>query len=92
MEELIQLRSRIDEIDKALLRLFIERMNVVKELAVYKREHGASVLDERREKEILEKMRKSGGVMEPYVEKLFRMLISLSREYQLELGGKDGKA
>lgn len=92
MEELVQLRSRIDEIDKALLRLFIERMNVVKELAVYKREHGASVLDERREKEILEKMRKSGGAMEPYVEKLFRMLISLSREYQLELGGKDGKA
>ena len=37
--DLTQCRQQIDEIDHELLRLFSERMNVVKQVANYKQQH-----------------------------------------------------
>lgn len=54
MTELEILRNRIDEIDKQLLPLFLERMNCTAGVADYKRANNMPVLDRKREKEILD--------------------------------------
>ena len=46
-------RLKIDAIDKELLRLFSERMDVASEIARFKAENGLPVLDSAREREQL---------------------------------------
>ena len=41
--ELSDYRNQIDHIDKELIRLFAERMDVAAEIAAYKKEHGLAV-------------------------------------------------
>ena len=48
--ELSDYRNQIDHIDKELIRLFAERMDVAAEIAAYKKEHGLAVLDPARER------------------------------------------
>ena len=69
-------RKQIDVIDNELLRLFKARMDVVRQIALYKKERGLPVLNEEREKEIL------AAIDCPYAQKLYRVLFELSREYQ----------
>jgi chorismate mutase/prephenate dehydratase len=69
-------RKQIDAIDNDLLRLFKERMDIVRQIALYKKEHGLPVLNAEREREILD------AIDCPYAQKLYRVLFELSREYQ----------
>ncbi len=50
-----ELRMKIDKIDDEILNLFIERMKVVRDIALYKLEHKLPILDENRERELIEK-------------------------------------
>jgi chorismate mutase len=70
-------RAQIDVIDKELLRLFNERMDVVRQIAQYKKEHGLPVLDAAREKEKLD------AINCPYARKLYVALFEISRAVQL---------
>ena len=74
--DLQDFRNQIDRIDNDLLRLFNERMNIVRQIALYKKKHGLPVLNAEREKEILT------AIDCPYAQKLYRVLFDLSREYQ----------
>ncbi|MEG1441919.1 MAG: chorismate mutase, partial [Oscillospiraceae bacterium] len=49
MNELDILRNKIDKIDRELLTLFLERMDVCGNVAEYKRSVGMAVLDTKRE-------------------------------------------
>ena len=69
-------RKQIDRIDNELLHLFKERMDVVRQVALYKKEHGLPILDATREQE------KLTSIDCPYTRKLYEMLFQLSREYQ----------
>ena len=69
-------RKQIDRIDNELLHLFKERMDVVRQVALYKKEHGLPVLDATREQE------KLTSIVCPYTRKLYTTLFELSREYQ----------
>ena len=69
-------RKQIDRIDSELLQLFNERMDVVRQVALYKKEHGLPILDVTREQE------KLTSIDCPYTRKLYTMLFELSREYQ----------
>ena len=69
-------RKQIDRIDNELLRLFHERMDTVRQIALYKKEHGLPILDAAREQE------KLNSIDCPYSRKLYAMLFELSREYQ----------
>lgn len=55
MDKLLECRQKIDEIDTEIIRLFEERMNTVKEVALYKIENNMQVLDSSREAAMLEK-------------------------------------
>ena len=85
--ELKNLRDKIDEIDEALLRLFEARMDVVSEIAVYKRKNGLPAKDKAREAEILEAL--SGKVrpeLAPYVPILYDTLFKLAYSHQEKQG------
>jgi chorismate mutase/prephenate dehydratase len=69
-------RGQIDKIDAELLRLFKERMEVVKQIAQYKKAHGIPVLDAARERE------KLAAIDCPYAQKLYAALFEISRGYQ----------
>ena len=69
-------RKQIDRIDNELSRLFQERMDVIREVALYKKEHGLPILDAAREQE------KLTSIDCPYARKLYTLLFELSREYQ----------
>ena len=71
-----ELREQIDRIDAELFRLFGERMDVVRQVALYKKAHGLPVLDPVRERE------KLAEIDCPYEKKLCETLMELSREYQ----------
>ena len=77
-------RDKIDAIDAQLLELFKERIAVVSEIAGYKKEHGLSVRDPEREKQMLAALTADSGDLEPYIRRYFKQILRLSREYQEE--------
>lgn len=55
MSELDDYRDTIDEIDKKITELFEKRMDVVLKVGEYKKKNNLPVLDESREKQVIEK-------------------------------------
>ena len=55
MSELDDYRIKINKIDDEMSKLFVERMEVSKNIADYKLKHALPVYDENREKEVIEK-------------------------------------
>ena len=88
MNELEIQRKKIDQIDKQLLPLFLERMECSKAVADYKRANGVAVLDKNREKEILDsKMAMAEPHSRTAVRDFFSSIMSISRGYQNMLLG-----
>jgi len=76
-------RALIDEIDDKLLKLFIDRMDVSRQIAQYKREHGLPVLDASRERDKLAVIGdKAGDEFRSYAQTLYNLLFELSCAYQ----------
>ena len=90
MSELEVLRSEIDAIDKGLADLFFRRMEVVEKIACYKRETGLPVFDPAREAQLKEAREASfpNADFLPYYKRFLETLLTLSRDYQNEWGGK----
>lgn len=87
MLDLDNCRKRIDEIDKEITRLFEERMNVVIDVAQYKKANNIPIFHKDREEEVI---RKNVGYLEnkEYAEvtkKFFESMMEVSREFQSEL-------
>lgn len=81
--ELSECRKNLDRIDDEILKLFLERMETVSEVAKYKKEKDMPVFQSGREREIFAKIaRNSGEEMENYSKILFSVLLDLSRSYQ----------
>ena len=55
MSKLKQAREQIEKIDREIASLFCQRMNAVKDVALYKKEHGLPVFDAQREASLIEK-------------------------------------
>ena len=84
MNELDELRQKIDAIDQQLLPLFLERMEICSQVADYKRKVGMEVLDAGRERRILEnKMQLVEGEREKNeVYEFYHAIMSISRARQ----------
>lgn len=80
--ELEQLRTSIDEIDDALLRLFLARMSVCEQISSCKQKEGLPIRDLERERMVHEGIQKKAGDMGAYAYPLFSTLMDLSRTYQ----------
>ena len=78
-------RAAIDRIDRQLVSLFCERMQVSADVAAYKRENGMPVTDAARERSLLSRVSElAGEEMEEHVRTLYASILSLSRAYQHE--------
>ncbi|EHK2327896.1 chorismate mutase [Clostridium perfringens] len=83
-DKLAQCREKIDRIDRELMKLFEERMNVVLEVARYKKENNMAIFHKDREKQVIEK---NLSIVEnkellPYAEEMLHALMDISKEYQ----------
>ncbi|MGN1005014.1 MAG: bifunctional chorismate mutase/prephenate dehydratase [Aristaeellaceae bacterium] len=84
--ELQELRSKIDEIDAQLTKLFEARMDVAAEIGAWKRENHMPVLDTARERDKLNDIAaESREDMQTYTQMLYSMIFELSRSHQSDL-------
>lgn len=89
--DLSENRKRIDEIDDEMLKLFLERMDISKDIAAYKAEHSIPILNRAREREVLAEVAEKSGDMELYTHRFFSNIMEISRAYQASLDPKDSK-
>lgn len=76
-------RNQLDQIDDQLVALFKQRMETVKLVADYKREHNTPVLAAGRERDILYRVTGlCGEELQEYTKILYSTLLELSRDYQ----------
>lgn len=81
-------RKQIDDIDRQLLALFGQRMEVATAIAAYKKEHGLPVLDGKREREkLLDVAAKTPDDLKDYAVSLYSLLFELSRSHQTRMLG-----
>lgn len=84
--DITEKRKEIDEIDTYLVKLFLRRMQTCGEIGEYKKENGIRVYDEKREKEIFERVKAMAPEkMQEYVTLLYETVLGLSNAYQLEI-------
>lgn len=85
--ELKDFRDEISRIDREIVRLIKNRMEIARKIAKTKRENGIPIFDLRREEEICREIRgeaKKLGLDESDSEAIFREIISMSRNIQGE--------
>lgn len=89
--DLLDLRKEIDDIDEQLIPLLIKRMGISKQVAEYKVERGLPVLNEEREKEILDDVHKKCGEQGDTIATVFAATMDASRALQHKIigGGKE---
>ena len=81
--DLTDYRSRIDEIDGEILRLFEKRMALAGEIGAWKRSRSLPVFQPEREAQKLEALKNQADPqLLSYDTELFQTLFSLSRKYQ----------
>ncbi len=81
--ELEDLRAQIDEIDEKLTELLTQRMDIAREIGLWKREKGLPTLDSRREREKLEHMTAQAREdMAKPLRLLYPLIFDLSRARQ----------
>ncbi len=83
--ELEELRSQIDQIDAEMVRFFKQRMWISQQIGDYKKERGLPIFVPEREVEKLDMLsRRVTPQLQPYLQKLYETIFSLSRQYQEE--------
>ena len=86
MEELQSLRNEIDVIDRQMVELFRRRMDVTRRVGEYKAARGIPVLDQERERQVLQnKGELAGEELRPAVITLYQTVMSLSRRQQRDM-------
>jgi len=79
-----KLRAQIDIIDQSMQNLFLERMQIVKGVALHKKENDITVFDKAREKEIIKKNVDKINNLElsNLYEEFYKKVIEISKKYQ----------
>lgn len=92
MADLQELRKEIDRIDKEMVRLFEERMDICKNVAEYKIETGKKVFDRQREEEKIKAVQEltENEINRIGAGELFGQIMSVSRKLQYKLLAEHG--
>lgn len=80
--DLLDLRNKIDDIDEQLIPLLKKRMNISKQVAEYKVKRGLPVLNEQREREILDSVKEKCGEDGDAIATVFSATMDASRAIQ----------
>lgn len=94
MKDLLELRDEIDQIDREIVRLFEDRMQISEDVARYKIANGRKVFDKEREKSKLDTL--TGLADSDFnrhgIAELFQQIMSMSRKLQYQLLTENGAA
>lgn len=83
MEDLSQIRERINKVDNEIVRLWKERMEACLAVAQYKKANNLPVLDKKRERELLERVGSMAGKeLDMYSRVVYDTIMTVSRSYQ----------
>lgn len=84
MNELERLRKEIDRIDEEMQRLFLARMEAVRDVAAYKALHGLGVADRDREAAVIAANvgRIGTSPFAPFYRAFLEQVMSVSKDYQ----------
>lgn len=74
-EELENLRRGIDEIDKEIIDLIENRVEIAKKTGEVKRERGLGITDSKREESVLENVSNRTELDKEFIKKLFKSII-----------------
>lgn len=87
MTELEEARSGINEIDNKMAELFEKRMNLVVQVANYKKKNGMPVFDSTRESQVIERCVQyiKNIDLQPYYVQFIQDLMDISKKYQHKL-------
>jgi len=90
--DLLELRDQIDKIDRKIVELYEERMEICKDVARYKIETGKTVLDKERERAKLDTLTNlaSNDFYRYGIKELFEQIMSMSRKMQYQLLAQSG--
>ena len=91
--DLMECRNKLDVIDKEIVRLFEERMQVCGDVAEYKIETGKAVYDAEREKQKIAAVQDlaHSDFNKEAVKEIFSQLMAVSRRFQYGLLAAHGK-
>jgi chorismate mutase len=83
-QELIELRESINEIDKKLIDLIKERMEISVKIGKYKSENNLSILNNNREKEVIENLKKynDNKLDNKFIERVWLQIMGYSKIIQ----------
>lgn len=84
--ELEECRREIDVLDRDLTKILERRMQVVAEVAAYKKAHHMGIYDPRRERQVLDKIANLTVQKElsPYLRRIYQCIMDESKKYERE--------
>ena len=87
-EKVRELRERVDEVDRELIRALNERARVVQELARIKAEAGVPIFDPKREEEILQRAVEynEGPIYDSSMRDIFELILHRIRDIEIQRG------
>jgi chorismate mutase len=80
------LRSRVDEVDRELIRILNERARIVQEIVAIKADAGKPLFDPRREEEILQKVaeQNQGPIYDTSMREIFELILHRIRDLEVQ--------
>jgi len=83
-----ELRERVDEVDRQLIRILNERARIVQELVAIKAEAGKPLFDPKREEEILQKVAEEneGPIYDSSMREIFEIILHRIRDLEVQHG------
>ena len=92
MKDLNKLRDEINSLDQKMKELFLIRMDIVKDIYSYKKEHELPIYDKAREEEMIKNLLLDiDESLKDYYLKFIKLIVDTSKEYQNKLKEKEGK-
>lgn len=82
MKDLSEARKELNNIDDGIKELFIKRMNIIKDIAIYKKSNNLQIFDPKREEEMIERLSKDTGELKEYYVNLLKEILKESKKYQ----------
>ncbi|MCA1848427.1 MAG: chorismate mutase [Actinobacteria bacterium] len=87
-ERVRELRERVDEVDRELIRALNERARIVQEIMALKAGVGAPVYDPKREEEILQRVveQNTGPIYDSSMRDIFELILHRIRDLEIQRG------
>jgi chorismate mutase len=87
-ERVRELRDRVNEVDRELIRALNERARIVQEIMALKAEAGAPVYDPKREEEILQRVveQNMGPIYDSSMRDIFELILHRIRDLEIQRG------